>query len=400
MPWTETCVMDLKLQLISDSLRGYSITELSTAYGISRKTVYKWLHRYEEYGVDGLKNRSRAPKQCPHKLDEHIANLIIAKKKQHLDWGPKKVLDLLRRNDPEIDWPADSTAGELLKRCGLVKKRRYKRTIPADKQPFSDYSEANQSWSADYKGDFKLGNKQRCYPLTITDNCSRYLLACQGLNSTKYSDAQLWFEYTFREFGLPQSIRTDNGSPFASRSLGGLSRLSKWWVDLEIKVERIQPGRPQQNGRHERMHRSLKAAVCKVPSYSMVRQQERFDSFRVEYNELRSHEGLGRQTPESHYEASCRSYPELILPPQYDNDMTVRSVRHNGEIKWKSQRLYVSELLRKLPVGLKQKEEHLWELYYRSHLLGTLNEKTMKIEPVKEWRSSIIKKKVLPMFPV
>jgi len=380
--------MDLKVQLISAYLKGYSITELSTAYGLSRKTVYKWLHRYKEEGVDGLKDQSRAPKQCPHKLDEHIANQIVATKMKHLDWGPKKVLDLLGRECPEIHWPADSTAGELLKRHGLVKKRRRKRTIPADKQPFSKFTEVNQSWSADYKGDFKLGNKQRCYPLTITDNCSRYLLACRGLESTKYGDTQRWFEYTFREFGLPQSIRTDNGSPFASRSLGGLSRLSKWWVDLGIKAERIQPGRPQQNSRHERMHRSLKAAVCKDPGYSMVRQQDRFDRFRVEYNELRSHEGLDRQTPESYYEPSCRRYPELILPPQYDSDMTVRSVRHNGEIKWKSQTLYVSELLRKLPVGLKQIDEHLWELRYRFHLLGTLNEKIMKIEPVTEWRSS------------
>lgn len=394
MPWIETCVMDLRVQLISDYLRGCSITSLSCAYGVSRKTVYKWIQRYESTGIDGLKDQSRAPQYCPHKIDEDIEARIVAAKKNHLDWGPKKVLDLLRREHPEVDWPADSTAGDLLKRHGLVKKRRRRKPVPADGTPFGDCDEANQSWSADFKGDFKLGNKQRCYPLTVTDNCSRYLLACRGLSSTRHDDTQLWFEQTFREFGLPESIRSDNGSPFASRSLGGLSRLSKWWIDIGIRPERIRPGKPQENGRHERMHRSLKAAVCKEPSYSMARQQERFDGFKIDYNEHRSHESLDRQTPDSCYEASGRIYPELILPPQYDSDVAVRRVRHKGDIKWKSQRLFVSELLAKEPIGLTQIDEHLWEMRYRFHLLGTLNEKTMKIEPITKWRSSTFKGKV------
>lgn len=394
MPWTETCVMDLRVQLIGDYFKGYTITELSTAYGVSRKTVYKWLCRYENYGVEGLRDRSRAPKNCPHKLTDSLADQIVATKKKHLDWGPKKVLDLLRRESPGIDWPADSTAGELLKRKGLVKKRRRRRPVPADKQPFADCNNVNQSWSADFKGDFRLGNKQRCYPLTITDNCSRYLLECRGLSRTRYEDTRLWFEKTFREFGLPQSIRTDNGAPFASRSLGGLSRLSKWWIDLDIRPERTRPGRPQENSRHERMHRSLKDGVCKEPGYSMDRQQERFDRFRLEYNELRSHEGLNRQTPESFYEPSHRRYPELILPPQYDSDVKVRNVRHNGETKWKNQTVYVSELLAKQLIGLVQIDEHLWNLHYRFHLLGTLNEKAMKVEPVTEWHSSTFKENV------
>ena len=394
MPWIETCVMDLRVQLISDYLRGCSITSLSRAYGVSRKTVYKWVQRYESAGVEGLKDQSRAPQHCPHRLDEDIVAKIVAVKKRHLDWGPKKVLDLLRREHPEMDWPADSTAGDLLKRHGLVKKRRRRKSVPADSTPFVDCDEINQSWSADFKGDFKLGNKQRCYPLTITDNFSRYLLACRGLSSTRHNDTRLWFELTFREFGLPQSIRSDNGSPFASRSLGALSRLSKWWIDLGIRPERIRPGQPQENGRHERMHRSLKAAVCKEPGYSMARQQERFDGFKIDYNEHRSHESLDRQTPESCYEPSERVYPELILPPQYDSDVTVRKVRHKGDIIWKNHRIFISELLAKERIGLKQIDEHLWEMRYRFHLLGTLNEKTMKVEPVAEWRSSIFKKKV------
>lgn len=394
MPWTETCVMDLKVQLISDYLRGFSPTALSAAYGVSRKTVYKWLERYQHDGVEGLKDLSRAPNHCPHKLDEDLAEQIVATKKKHLDWGPKKVLDLLRREYPDVAWPADSTAGDLLKRAGLVKKRRRRKVVPADSTPFAGCHEVNQSWSADFKGDFSLGNKQRCYPLTITDNCSRYLLACRGLSNLRYEEARPWFEVTFREFGLPQSIRTDNGAPFASRSLGGLSRLSKWWIDLGIRAERIRPGRPQQNGRHERMHRSLKDGVCKEPGYSLPRQQERFDRFKVEYNELRSHESLERQTPASQYEPSRRAYPELILAPQYNSDVSVRSVRHNGEIKWKNRLFYVSELLAKEPIGLKQIDEHVWELRYRFHLLGLLNEKTMKVEPVTEWRTSTFEKKL------
>lgn len=394
MPWTEAYVMDLKVQLIGDYLKGYSMTGLSNAYGVSRKTVYKWVQRYEKSGLEGLHEQSRAPRSCPHKLSEAIAEQIIATKKSHLHWGPKKVLDFLKREQPNLDWPADSTAGELLKRHGLVKRRRRRRSVPADGGPFTDCRDVNQSWSADFKGDFKLGNKQRCFPLTITDNYSRSLLACRALENTRYEETRLWFEVTFREFGLPQSIRTDNGSPFASRSLGGLSRLSKWWIDLGITAERIRPGKPQENSRHERMHRSLKEAVCKDPSYSMARQQERFDNFRHEYNELRSHEGLGRRTPGSLYEPSRRSYPELILPPQYDNDKTVRRVRHNGEMKWKSRLFYVSELLAKELIGLKQTEEHLWQVYYRFHQLGTLNEKTMRIEPLTEWRSSTYSKKV------
>lgn len=394
MPWTEACVMDLKVQLIGDYLKGYSITGLSRAYGVSRKTVYKWVQRYEKSGLEGLNEHSRAPRYCPHKLAGDIAEQIIATKKNHLDWGPKKVLDFLKREQPNLDWPADSTAGEILKRHGLVKKRRRRRSVPADGGPFTDCHDVNQSWSADFKGDFKLGNKQRCFPLTITDNYSRSLLGCRALENTRYEETRLWFEVTFREFGLPQSIRTDNGSPFASRSLGGLSRLSKWWVDLGITAERIRPGKPQENSRHERMHRSLKEAVCKDPSYSMARQQERFDNFRYEYNELRSHEGLGRRTPGSLYEPSRRSYPELILPPQYGSDMTVRRVRNNGEMKWKSRLVYVSELLAKEPIGLQQTDEHLWQVYYRFHQLGTLNEKTMRIEPLTEWRSSTYSKKV------
>ncbi|GAA5213489.1 integrase core domain-containing protein [Corallincola platygyrae] len=393
MPWIETCVMDQKIEVVGAYLKGgVTITALASAYGVSRKTIHKWVSRYEAQGPEGLAERSRAPKRCPHATDDVVVAALIDAKQRFPSWGPKKLIDLLRQEQPDCHWPADSTAGEILKRFGLVKKRRVKRKVPADGLPFSECNQSNQCWSADFKGDFRLGNKQRCYPLTITDNYSRYLLTCRSLPSIRYQDVRGWFEWVFREYGLPDTIRTDNGVPFASRSLGGLSQLSKMWIDQGIRPERIKPGRPQQNGRHERMHRSLKDAVCKQPGYSLLQQQRRFDRFVQEYNELRSHEGLERQTPASVYVPSNRVYSSLILPPEYDSTMTVRSIRHNGEMKWLNEKLYVSELLAKTRVGLLQTDNHLWDIYYRFQHIGRLNERTMKIEQLTEWRCSTFEK--------
>lgn len=389
MPWEETCVMDSKVKFIGDYLRGtHTVTDLARAYGISRQAAYKWIERYQQEGLQGLEPRSRAPKRRPHATSDALVEQIIATKRRYQHLGPKKIVDLLKREQPDVKWPADSTCGEILKRAGLVKPRRRKRPIPADASPFNDIVASNDSWSADFKGDFELQNRQRCYPLTITDNSSRFMLQCRGLSRINYQDTHDWFEFTFREYGLPNSIRTDNGPPFASRAAGGLSRLSKWWVDLEIKVERTRPGTPTENARHERMHRSLKEAVCQPPSYSLERQQARFETYKREYNELRSHEGLGRQTPASQYQASERQYTGIILPPEYDSHVQVRSVKHNGEIKWKGQLIYVAELLAKSRVSLSQIDDQRYELRYRTHRLGIINEETMRLEPATEWHGS------------
>lgn len=386
MSWKETCVMEQRLKFIVDYLDElYDMSELCRDYGISRKTGYKWVSRYETYGLEGLKDLSRRPYGHPDTTHPWTCDQIIQTKLAHQSFGPKKVMDLLRREQPEHRWPADSTAGEILKRAGLVKKKRRRNKMNADSHPFKDCQHPNAVWSSDFKGHFALGNRERCYPLTISDNDSRFIFNCQGLARTRESDVRPWFEWSFREYGLPDAMRIDNGPPFASLSLGGISQLSKWWIRLGIKPERIEPGKPQQNGRHERMHRSLKAAVASPPKYSMGAQQRAFDHFVTEFNEQRSHEALGRKTPSQVYRASLRRYPEKLPVVQYDEGYDVRQVRQNGEIKWQGNFLYLSQVLAKEPIALKQVTESQWEIYFSFYLLGIYDECKKKILPCKRW---------------
>jgi transposase InsO family protein len=377
--------MDERIRFIGDWLSGsYSKTGLCEVYGISRPTGDKWIGRYEREGVEGLKERSRAPHTHPGTVLPEHREMIIKTKLRYQDWGPKKVMDWLRRHYPRGSWPADSTAGEILLRAGLVKPRHCRRRVAADAEPFGCCRGANVSWSADFKGDFRLGNGQRCYPLTISDNYSRYVLACRALTRTHYEAVRPWFEWVFREYGLPEAIRTDNGSPFASVALGGLTRLSTWWIQLGIRPERIEPGKPQQNGRHERMHRTLGSGVRPIQN-TVAAQQGQFDVWLQAFNWERSHEALGRQTPGSVYRASSRPYP--VKPPavEYDPEMVVRQIRHNGEMKWRGQLLYVTEVLKQEPVGMKQVAEDRWAIYYSFHLLGYLDDRTCTIRPPDRW---------------
>lgn len=384
MPWKETSVMDERIQFTADWLSGqYSKRALCEAYGISRPTGDKWLHRYQQLGAAGLQDQSRAPQRHPNAVPTRLVEQIVQAKLAHQSWGPKKVMDWLRREQPRVPWPADSTAGEWLKRAGLVRPRKRRRRVAAMSQPLSHASGPNAVWSADFKGDFKLGNGRRCYPLTVSDNHSRYLLACRGLSRPSYAEVQPWFEWVFREYGLPRAIRTDNGAPFASLALGGISRLSAWWVRLGIVPERITPGKPSQNGRHERMHRSLKAGTLQpMPAANQPAQQRRFNRFVQEYNEARSHEALQRQTPASWYQPSGRDYPVRLMPVAYDSRQVVRRVRHNGEIKWRGTLIYLTEVLTGEAVGLRETDNGLWEVCYSFHRLGWLNEKDNRIRPV------------------
>ncbi len=389
MPWKETCVMDQRIQFISDWLKGeYTKRALCRHYGISRPTGDKWIERYEAEGLEGLQARSRVPQHHPNETPGWMKERIIQVKLSHQHWGPKKVSDYLRRKDAQAAWPADSTAGELLKRVGLVKPRKRRRRVSADPHPFKGCERSNRVWSADFKGQFRLGQGGWCYPLTLTDNYSRYLLACRGLSGPTNCGVRPWFEWAFREYGLPEAIRTDNGSPFASLALGGISPLSKWWIRLGIKPERIKPGKPSQNGRHERMHRSLKEATAQPPKRSMLAQQRAFNHFVREYNEERSHEALQRQTPASVYRASLRAYPVKLKPIEYDETYTLRHVRHNGEIKWRGQLLYVSEVLASECIGLRQTDEARWDVYFSFYKLGTLDGSSRKIEPHRHWHGS------------
>lgn len=386
MPWKETSAMDERVKFIADWLSGdYGKSELCAVYGISRPTGYKWIKRYVEEGASGVCERSRAPIRHPNATDGEKRRRIIATKQEHPKWGPKKVIDLLRREEPKVRWPADSTAGEILRRAGLVQPRRRKRRVSPYSEPFGECYEPNQVWSADFKGDFALGNGRRCYPLTISDNFSRYLLVCRGLYRPSFAAVRPWFEKVFRDQGLPEAIRTDNGPPFASLALGGISQLSRWWIRLGIRPERIKPATPSQNGRHERMHRTLKETAV-VPVHKTVEaQQSQFDAFIEEYNWLRSHEALGRETPGSFYRPSARPYPEKLPEVEYGPGTVVRRVRHSGEIKWSGHRIYLCQTLAKEPVGLRPIGHDQWEVRYSFHPLGILDEQTLKITPHKHW---------------
>ncbi len=389
--------MDQKIQMIGDYLsKEYTITQLSEMYEVSRKAIYKWLGRYQVEGTSGLLEQSRAPLSHPNATPLAVAREIVAAKLRHRGWGPKKVVAWLEGHHPEKEWPAISTAGDILRREGLVKSRRKKRRTPPYTEPFNECNRPNAVWSADFKGQFRTGDGKLCYPLTISDNYSRYLLSCRGLNRPTLEETKPWLEKVFQEYGLPEAIRTDNGAPFASVGLGGLSQLSVWFIKLGIKPERIELGHPEQNGRHERMHRSLKEATANPPKGDFEEQQKAFGEFAPEYNGERPHEALGMKTPASLYQPSLRPYPVKIPEIAYHGDFIVRHVRHNGEIRWNGEFIYVSEALAGEPVALKQKDEHLWEIRFSSYPLGVLNELTMKITPIlsKEGRE------VLPMCPV
>jgi transposase InsO family protein len=391
MPWKQTSAVDQRIQLIADWLSNdYTKSELCQIYRISRPTADKWLRRYRDRGVQGLEELSRAPHTHPNQTAQKLRAMIVQTKLSHQKWGPKKVMDRLRCEQPQLNWPADSTAGEVLKRVGLVRPRVRRHRVAPYSEPFGECRGPNHSWSADFKGDFALGNGRRCYPLTVSDNFSRYLLLCRAVERPSYEAVRPWFEWGFREYGLPQAIRTDNGAPFASLAVGGISQLSKWWIRLGIKPERIRPGKPAQNGRHERMHRTLKEAV--PPQANLKAQQHCYNPFIQEYNWQRSHEALGRKTPGSVYHASPRPYPAKLPEIEYESGVIVRQVRHNGEIKWRGEFIYVSEVLAKEPLALTPLDNDTWQLRYSFHVLGVLDARTNKITPAEGWHGAKLKK--------
>lgn len=380
MPWNETCEMNEKVKFIAAWQSDvYNMSELCRRFGISRKTGYKWLERYEQGGVDGLKGRSRACHYHPNAIAEDVIKVLLNLKTRYPHWGPRKIHDWLLFNKPNQAWPATSTIGDILKRHGLVKSRQGKKRTTPVSAPLSHCERINQVWSSDFKGQFRLGQGKWCYPLTISDNHSRYLLLCRGLYHPTDQAVRPWFERVFRDYGLPDAMRTDNGSPFASTALGSLTQLTIWWVKLGIRLERIDPGHPEQNGRHERLHRTLKAATALPPKQNLSAQQRSFNRFCHEYNYERPHEALGGRPPSHLYEASRRSYPAQLPAIEYSADHTVRRVKTNGEIKWRGNRIYVSEALRGEPVGLLPIDHDCWQLYFSHMKLGVLDERQGKI---------------------
>lgn len=381
MPWTDTDPMTERHKFILAHQKGlFTMTELCKRFGISRKTGYKWLRRYREGGVDALRDRSRAPKHCPHRTPEPVRQFVIEARRAHPRWGPLKLLDYLEPRHPDIAFPASSTVGDILKREGLVPDRRRKKRRRAHPGASPIKAEApGDVWTADFKGEFRLGSGIYCYPITMQDAYSRMLLACRGLPSTAHLSAQTVFERLFREHGLPRAIRTDNGLPFASQAICGLSRMSVWWVKLGIRHDRIEPGCPQQNGRHERMHRTLKAETTRPPEADFSPQQKRFDHFRHEYNDVRPHQALDGATPASCYRPSPNAMPEHLPKPNYPGHAEVRKVSTAGTIKFKSQPLFISTVLAGEHMALEETDEGIWTLSFYDMLLGRLDERTFTL---------------------
>jgi putative transposase len=387
--------MDERLRFIARLLEGEKMAPLCREFGISRVTGYKIFNRYKECGLDALNDRSRRPYRQANKLPFQIERSILGIKSEHPSWGAPKIRDKLIRQYPMIKPPAISTVHAVLDRNGLVKRKK-RRRYKAEGTALWAAHDPNGLWCADYKGQFMLGNKQYCYPLTITDYRSRYLLACEGLESTRSEFAFSVFEQTFKEFGLPKAIRTDNGGPFASaNALFGLSKLSVWWLRLGIQIQRIKPGNPQQNGRHERMHLTLKKEATKPASFNFLQQQERFDQFIRVYNNERPHQALGGAYPGDVYTPSARVYEP---PPQPDYPFHDRSVRVTrcGRICFDKRKINLSTAFAGQTVGITEVADHIWMVSFMHYDLGFFDKETGRVEPAP---NPFKPEKVLTMSP-
>ncbi len=395
MPWKESAVVDERMKFVVRLLEGEKMAPLCREFGISRKTGYKIWDRYERVGLKGLTDRSRRPIRYAHQLPLQVEVAIVRIKRERPNWGAPKIREILMRRYPQVKPPAKSTVHALLDRHGLVQRRGRKRYRAQGTALFPG-KQANDLWCADFKGEFLLGNRRYCYPLTITDFASRYLLACEALESTQERYAFSVFERTFEEFGLPKVIRTDNGVPFAvPNSLFGLSKLSVWWLRLGIEIERIKPGHPEQNGRHERMHLTLKKEATKPPGHNGLQQQEKFDQFREIFNEERPHQALEMKCPAQHYHPSKRPYrglPEVDYP-FHDQVMTVTRC---GRICFKGWKVNLSAVFAGQNVAIKEVQEGIWLVSFLDYDLGYFDENSHRLEPLENPFGS----KVLPMSPV
>jgi len=379
VPWKATSPMDERRAFVRDHELGvFSVAELCRRFGVSRKTGYKWLQRHARGGVAALVSRSRRPHHIPHETKAAKVERIVELRRRH-GWGAKKLLRLLESREPKVSWPARSTIEDILKRHGLVISRR-RRSYPGHApRPQTSMSAPNEVWTADFKGEFRMGNGIYCYPLTVVDGFSRYLLGCQGLHSTASRSARAVFSELFHEYGLPRIIRSDNGSPFASTALSRLSRLSVWWIRLGIIPELNEPAHPEQNGRHERMHRELKASVTRPARASLSAQQRAMNHFRSEYNVIRPHEGIGLETPASLYRPSPRAMPDRLPAIEYPAHLEERLVSENGGIRWNSRWVCVSHVLAGEIVGLEPIDDGMWDVYFGPINLGRFDQRTMRI---------------------
>jgi len=395
MPWKVCRPMDERLKFVARLLDGEKMAGLCREFGISRKTGYKILGRYHDSGLEALTDRSRRPYRQANQLPFQIETLIVRLKQEKPAWGAPKIRERLRRLYPDVHTPAISTVHAVLDRHGLVKRRKPRRPRP-EGTALSQALEPNELWCADYKGEFMLADRRYCYPLTVTDFASRYLFACEALSTTKEAFAFTAFERVFKEFGLPKAIRTDNGVPFASpNALFNLSKLSVWWLRLGIAIERIKPGCPQQNGRHERMHLTLKLETTKPAGQNFLQQQQRFDDFIDCYNNERPHQAIGMRFPAQLYRPSPRRYEGLpaLDYPFHDWAVTVTTC---GRICFKMRKINLSQVFAGQTVGIKQVEERIWLVSFMHYDLGYFDDETCRLEPLQ----NPFGPKVLPMSPV
>lgn len=374
MPWKECGVQEERFRFIDQWNSGdWQMAELCRIYGVTRKTGYKWVERFEARGIDGLRDSSRAPHCHPNEVKEELEEAVLALRGKRPLWGARKIRAWLAQAHAEERIPVVSTIGDILKRNGLTVPRKRCRSARPASEPLAHADESNRVWCADFKGWFRTSDGDRIDPLTITDAHSRFLLRCQAVKAADTLHSRPVFEAAFREYGLPERMRTDNGAPFASNGDSGLTRLSVWWIKLGIRPERIEPGKPAQNGRHERMHRTLKAATAAPPAGNRRRQQERFDAFRWEYNEERPHEALGQVPPASVYRPSARCYAERLAGAEYPDGWERRRVSSGGQIRWRGELVFAAHALEDELVGLEPLEDGNWRVWFSFYEMGVLD---------------------------
>jgi putative transposase len=378
MPWQESCAMDERVRFIADHTSGFwTMTELCERYEISRKTGYKWLDRYRQEGPAGLVERSHAAHVHGRATPQCMVEAIVGLRRERPSWGPRKIIGKLVERQPGIAWPTPSTAGAILKRAGLVCGRRVRRRAPPRLGELTVPQHANHVWGIDHKGWIRLRDGTRVEPLTVTDGFSRYLISVGATGSTEYTEAKPLIERAFRDHGLPEVIRSDNGSPFASTGITGLTRLSVWWIKLGVRHERIDPGHPQQNGRHERFHLTLLEAM-RPPAANRAAQARRFASFARDFNEERPHEALGQRTPASVYRRSPRSMPARLPEPDYPSGFVLRQVRSNGEIKWDGDFVHICSALAGETVAVEETEDGHWRVRFFDVPIAIIDRDTRK----------------------
>jgi transposase InsO family protein len=383
MPWKVSSVVDQRLQFLSSYQREeMSVTDLCHEFGISRPTAYRWINRYKEVGPEGLLDLSRRPHSCSHATPDAVVNAILSLRAKHPSWGARKLKARLEKVEPGVYWPAASTFGSILSRAGLTSPTKKKRRTTPYSEPFSEVTAPNQLWCMDFKGCFMTGDGTRCDPFTITDAHSRYLIRCQVVSRMDLSQVRAICEAAMREYGLPSRIRTDNGAPFAGAGLLGLSKLFLGWMKMGIVHERIQPGRPQQNARHERMHRTLKADTANPPAATLRLQQKRFDQFRHVFNHERPHEGLDNETPGSLYQPSTKMFPRTIPEYVYPNGFVTRRVNNSGDISWHKDRVFISEVFRFEEVGLEEVEDRIYKVFFRQVEIGEFDAEALRFRPI------------------